>query len=53
MKIFRARNAQGQVVIAGTDAGNLLEHMMVHEEIFGERLYLDLYQTIAVCESQQ
>lgn len=52
MKIFQARNAQGEVVITGTDAGNLLEHMMVHQEILGERLYLDLDQTITVGESQ-
>ena len=40
MTVFHAKNAQGQVKMIGSDPGNLMESMMFHEEVTGEKLYL-------------
>lgn len=40
MTVFQAKNAQGRVVMIGSDPGNLQESMMFHEEVTGEKLYL-------------
>jgi hypothetical protein len=45
VKTFYAKNTQGEVVMVGTDAGNLLESMAVHEEILGEQLHIDFSET--------